>query len=105
MAKQRSARAVFLGKVKRFAGDSRVQIATGLILIVTGVLEIFESAFIEMFGWSIGAHHGVIVFGTVQVLYALTEILEGFENIELSEVSEEIERIEEVIDESSGSDT
>jgi peptidoglycan biosynthesis protein MviN/MurJ (putative lipid II flippase) len=93
--KQHSVQAAFLRRVKHFVGDSRVQLATGLILIVTGVVEIFESAFVEMFGWSVGAHHGVIVFGIVQVLYALTEILEGFENIEIAELSEEVERIEE----------
>ncbi|MCU7905947.1 MAG: hypothetical protein KZQ76_08820 [Candidatus Thiodiazotropha sp. (ex Epidulcina cf. delphinae)] len=95
MAKQMRVRAVFLGKVKRFAGDPRVQMTTGLILIATGVLEIFESAFVEMFGWSIGTHHGVMVFGAVHVLYALTRILEGLENIEISELSKEVERIEE----------
>jgi hypothetical protein len=36
-----------------------------------------------------------MVFGTVQVLYALTEILEGFENIEIAELSEEVELMEE----------
>jgi hypothetical protein len=93
--KQHSARVAFLRKVKRFVGDPRVQLTTGLILIATGVLEIFESAFVEMFGWSVGVHHGVMVFGTVQVLYALTEILEGFENIEIAELSEEVELMEE----------
>jgi hypothetical protein len=48
------------------------------------VPQIFKSAFVEMFGWSVGVHHGMMVFGTVQVLYALTEILEGFENIDIA---------------------
>ena len=49
----------------------------GVLLIVTGVFELFEDTFKDILGFKIGAHHGIIIFGLFQALHALTTIVEG----------------------------
>jgi len=52
-------------------------LAMGVLLIVTGVFELFEDTFKDIFGFEVHAHHGIIIFGLFQALHALTTIVEG----------------------------
>lgn len=86
-------RRFLIERVKPFTKNPRVQLAVAIILILTGLLEIFETVMLETVGWAPGVHHGLIVFGTMQGLYALTEVVEGLEGLELHTVEREVETV------------
>lgn len=59
-------------------------VALGLGLLTTGLLELLEGAF-EGFESVLDAHHGIILFGVVTVLRGMLEMLEAAEVVAIAE--------------------
>jgi len=67
-----------------------VNLLAGVILVITAGAEVIEN-------WGtfeIGAHHGVAIFGLLQILKALPEVMEGLEEIEKARRNKEPEGAE-----------
>jgi len=57
-----------------------LNLVSGLILLVTASYETFE----KFDDYSIGVHHGILVFSFIQILKSLPEILHGLKSVEES---------------------
>ena len=73
-----------IGPLRKVADNPNLNLSAGMILILTAVVEIIN-AFEES---SVGAHHGVMMFGILLAVTALPEILHGED--ELIKVEEEL---------------
>lgn len=69
---------------KKIIRSPYLNLFCGLILITTAAYETYES----FYEFSIGAHHGVLIFGIVQVIKTLPEIILGLKEIEKSAQSQ-----------------
>lgn len=84
-------------KIKQLIRNPIVTMVIGLLMVICGLFEAIETTFEKFLGFNIGAHHGIILFGSIQVLYALLLMVEGLENIGVAAEESELEReIEEV---------
>lgn len=66
-----------LGKVQAFAENAYVNLVSGLILLVTAGVEIVSS----LDQGTVGARHGVALFGLLQVLQYLPHVVHGAEQV------------------------
>ncbi len=64
--------------LKKITQSEYLNLISGIILLITSGYEIFES-FAEP---SIGAHHGILIFGIIQILRAIPEIVHGLKELE-----------------------
>ena len=62
-----------IGALRKVADNPYLNLSAGMILILTAVVEIINSSEEA----SIGAHHGVLMFGILHAVTALPEILHG----------------------------
>ena len=60
--------------IEKFVNNPYVNFLTGLALLYTSGLEVFDSLDED---FKMGAHHGVLIFGILQVLRSLPEFVEG----------------------------
>lgn len=64
--------------LKKITHSAYLNLLSGFILIVTAGIET-----IVRFGeGSIGAHHGILIFGIIQIVKEIPEILRGLQEIE-----------------------
>jgi len=70
----------FLYKLKAFAQHPLTQLATGLILFVTGLAQAIDDILHAEHRFRLGVHHGVLLLGLVQVLGSLPSIVEGLDH-------------------------
>ena len=68
---------MFMRMLEAVAESPLLTLVTGVIMIFTGCYEIMESAD----RLHLGAHHGVAVFGVVQVLRCIPELVHGIKEI------------------------
>lgn len=64
--------------MKTFINNPYLKLACGLILLFTSGVEVVKS----FADGTIGAHHGVFIFGILQILESIPDIQESFEKIE-----------------------
>lgn len=87
----------FILRLKSLIKAPQVTLIIGLLMVVCGFFEAFETTFESFLGHEIGAHHGIILFGVIQVTYAFILMLEGIENIgtalEESRLESEVEEL------------
>lgn len=57
------------------------KVGSGIVLLLSGLLELSESALEEFLNWEIGVHHGIIVFASAKVVGSLGEIIEGHDKV------------------------
>ena len=69
----------FLQKLKAVVKHPVTQLATGLILLISGGWEVVLDFMSAEHSFQLGVHHGVAVFGLIQVLGSLPELLEGLD--------------------------
>ena len=69
----------FLGKLKAFVKHPATQLITGLILLISGGYEVVLDFMTAEHSLRLGVHHGVAVFGLIQVLGSLPELVEGLD--------------------------
>jgi hypothetical protein len=73
--------------VHRVADDPRLNLCSGIILLLTGLLETAALVVEDALGMPIGAHHGVALFGFLQVIKALPDTMRGLKFVEEGEES------------------
>lgn len=69
-------RAVTRG-VRSFADSPWVKFTTGAVLLTSGLDEAIETLFTDLSNLKLGAHHGVMMLGFVNLLSALPDMLDG----------------------------
>lgn len=68
-----------LMRLRLFVQNPLTQLISGLILMGTGLAEVVEDLASTARTWRVGAHHGVIVFGLLQVLQNIPLVVDGME--------------------------
>jgi hypothetical protein len=74
--------------LKKITQSPYLNLLSGLILVITAGYETIES----LGEASFGAHHGILIFGLIQITQAIPEIMHGLK--ELEEAKEIMERTE-----------
>jgi hypothetical protein len=72
---QRLARAL-----KRFVDHPVTKLVVGLILIVSGLIEAYDTVLDDLHHLRVRVGHGVVILGVVNVLASLPEVIAGIEN-------------------------
>jgi len=63
--------------LEMIAHNPYLNLLCGLVLLVTSGYETWQA----LDHFSLGAHHGVLVFGLIQILKALPDIMDGAEKL------------------------
>jgi hypothetical protein len=71
--------------LRRVAENPILNITVGFILLATSLLECLEPLSGNLFQSSIGAHHGAALFGLVQFLKWLPDMVKGLQFVEHGE--------------------
>ena len=81
--------------VKSLAESTWLKFTTGIVLLTSGLDEAVETLFADISALELGAHHGVMVLGFVNVLSSLPDMLDGLTGTFLSDDEEEAEHAED----------
>lgn len=68
-----------LRRLRNFVRHPAPQLATGLVLVISGMAEAIYDLISAEHSFRLGVHHGVALFGLVQVLGSLPELVEGMD--------------------------
>ena len=80
MAKRALVKAV--RHIREFTARPSINLLVGLMLVASGVAELWQIAYTELQGPHFGAHHGAIIFGLFQVAKSFPNLFEGLEYVE-----------------------
>jgi hypothetical protein len=69
----------FLDGLKAFVKHPATQLVTGLVLLISGGWEIVLDFMSAEHSLRLGVHHGVALFGLIQILGSLPELVEGLD--------------------------
>lgn len=69
------ARARLAAALGRVAHSRRAELVSGVLLMVTGILEIVDTDLERALGMDIGIHHGAIFYGFLQAARGVTSFL------------------------------
>jgi len=75
--------------IKSLAESSWLKFTTGVVLLTSGLDEAAETLFEDISALELGAHHGVMVLGFVNVLTSLPDMLDGLTGTFLADDEEE----------------
>ncbi len=73
--------------IHRFAKNPLLNLFAGLILLLSGLIECLASLVEGWYDFPIGSHHGIAVFGLLQMVKALPDVVESFKLIEEGEAT------------------
>jgi hypothetical protein len=65
--------------LKHFVDHPVTKLAVGLILIVSGLIEAYDTVLDDLHRLRVRVGHGVVILGIVNVLASLPEVIEGIE--------------------------
>jgi hypothetical protein len=65
--------------LKRFVDHPVTKLVVGLILIVSGLIEAYDTVLDDLHRLRVRVGHGVVILGVVNVLASLPEVLDGIE--------------------------
>ena len=63
--------------IKSLAESTWIKFITGIVLLTSGLDEAVETLFSDISALELGAHHGVMVLGFVNILSSLPDMLDG----------------------------
>jgi hypothetical protein len=63
--------------IKSLAESTWIKFTTGIVLLTSGLDEAVETLFSDISALELGAHHGVMVLGFVNILSSLPDMLDG----------------------------
>ena len=66
--------------LKRFVDHPATKLGVGLILIVSGLIEAYDTVLDDFHRLRVRVGHGVVILGVVNVLASLPEVIEGIES-------------------------
>ena len=75
--------------IKSLAESSWIKFTTGVVLLTSGLDEAVETLFADISALELGAHHGVMVLGFVNILSSLPDMLDGLTGTFLVDDEEE----------------
>ena len=75
--------------IKALAESTWLKFTTGVVLLTSGLDEAVETLFADISALELGAHHGVMVLGFVNVLSSLPDMLDGLTGTFLTDDDEE----------------
>ncbi len=75
--------------IKSLAESTWLKFTTGIVLLTSGLDEAAETLFADISALELGAHHGVMVLGFVNVLSSLPDMLDGLTGTFLVDDEEE----------------
>lgn len=75
--------------VRSLAESPWVKFITGAVLLTSGLDEAIETLFADLSALKLGAHHGVMLLGFVNLLSALPDMLDGLVGTVLIDEEEE----------------
>jgi hypothetical protein len=88
--------------LKHFVDHPVTKLAVGLILIVSGLIEAYDTVQDDLHRLRVRVGHGVVILGVVNVLASLPEVIDGIERwLSYLEAKEESRRGGDGLDESS----
>lgn len=64
----------------------------GISLVICGIFETAETALEDFLHVEIGAGHGMLIFGAVQILHAIVIAIEGLENVGVAAEEQKLEK-------------
>jgi hypothetical protein len=65
--------------LKQFVDHPVTKLAVGLILIVSGLIEAYDTVLDDLHHLRVRVGHGVVILGIVNVLASLPEVIDGIE--------------------------
>jgi hypothetical protein len=68
-------------KLTTFLNSPTVRLVTAIVLLVSGILELTESALEKLLHFEVRIHHGLIFFALAKTLGAIAELIEGREKV------------------------
>lgn len=68
-----------LHRLKKYVHHPAVELATGLILLISGIATTYHEFQAADHSLRLGVHHGVMVWALVQVLGSLPDLIDGLE--------------------------
>lgn len=68
-----------LTRLRRIVESPLMQFVSGCVLLGTSTVEVFDDFAAAEHSWRVGSHHGVFLFGILQVLQCAPGLVEGFE--------------------------
>ena len=68
-----------LERIRRFTGHPVTRMVMGLILVVSSIAEGYDTFFDDVSHLRLRAHHGLLLFGLMNVLSSLPDLIEGLE--------------------------
>lgn len=81
--------------VRALAESPWMKFTTGVVLLTSGLDEAIDTLFSDLTALKLGAHHGVMLLGFVNVLSSLPDMLEGLVGTCLVDESEEVEQADD----------
>ena len=63
--------------IHRIAHHPALNFTAGVILLITGLLESLAAIFEDLLQIPLGAHHGIAVFGFLQMVKCLPDMMKG----------------------------
>jgi hypothetical protein len=66
--------------LKRFVDHPITRLGVGLILIISGLIEAYDTVLDDVHRLRVRVGHGVIILGIVNVLASLPEVIQGIEH-------------------------
>jgi hypothetical protein len=66
--------------LKRFVDHPMTKLAVGLILIVSGLIEAYDTVLDDLHRLRVRVGHGVVILGVVNVLASLPEVIDGLKH-------------------------
>lgn len=68
--------------IREFTARPGINLFVGLLLVASGIAELWQIAYTELQGPHFGAHHGAIIFGLFQVAKSFPDLFEGLEYVQ-----------------------
>ena len=82
-------------RIKSLAESTWIKFTTGIVLLTSGLDEAMETLFSDISALELGAHHGVMVLGFVNILSSLPDMLDGLVGTFLADDDNDDETVEE----------
>ena len=82
-------------RIKSLAESTWIKFTTGIVLLTSGLDEAVETLFSDISALELGAHHGVMVLGFVNILSSLPDMLDGLVGTFLADDDNDDETVEE----------
>ncbi len=78
-------------RIKSLAESTWIKFTTGIVLLTSGLDEAMETLFSDISALELGAHHGVMVLGFVNILSSLPDMLDGLVDTFVADDDETVE--------------